>query len=1190
MFDFTRSFPMIIPVFKRYASALFAIEAGLLLFAPPAPAAIQRSVSQNGITWTFSSDNLVGQFCNGDWWVVGPVTITDITPASVNDGGWIKNGTQVNPPVSGSQGYDNRASYGNSGAPYSGSLNVSPNLTGQPLVLSEGSVVSAISKNTPGNRPQLQTAAILTVVRSRPEDGAFRPPPVGTDKRSPWNKNNLDYSILKSMGPVAGTPSLSTVEAYFARPWLEQDPNISGRFIHPASNQPDYGRDMGHRLAQGLLLLHLNYSNAEKETLFIRLVQYGIDIYGSAKAGGVWVDNGGHSMGRKMPMILAGLALDDPDILDYADAQDHRLFAEDRQTWYVTQEDVGRTLKPETNPDRPARETYLQSDVGTAEWGIQHTAQKSLDNRRWDAIYRDICYAPQMGHALAAHLTNGAVGAWNWPAFFDYQDRVFSLRGANANSENPNTIQPFVAAMWNAYRHTGGGGGGSPPPTPTPPPQNQAATPDITPAGGNFFGTVQVSISCDTSDATIYYTQDGSLPTSASTRYSGPITLNASAAIKAIAAKSGMSNSGVGEASLAVNSFSVTSDEWANVALPAQAGAFTVAFDATPSANNIDGVVGLSATASDWYTELAAIVRFSSTGAIDVRNGAVYQAENSLSYSGGVTYRVVVAVDLTSGTYSVMVTPQSGSPVIVAGSYAFRTEQQGVTSLANLAFTTLSDSLSIANMSIAGGAGPKADAPTISPQGFVSADPVAVSLTTATPGASIHYTLDGSSPTTASALYSAPIPLDASATVRAITAKTGMTNSDAASAVFEVGSIASASTWKNVAVASQEEVAIVTFDCVPLAYGIDCLTGISSGAADAYDDLAASVRFSQAGIIDARDGDTYRAVNVILYEPLKRYSVTMAIDLENHRYSAVVTPEGGTGVLIADNFAFRTEQAAIASFDNLAIYAFSGTHTVSAITASSGSQVSTAIPVFSPEGASQWAPLQIELDSATPGAAIYYTLDGTAPTTASNRYESPIHLTQSTAARAMAVAPGMGESGIATATFTVGETASSQAWSNFGFPGQTGTFFLGFDVVAPVAPMDGVTGLSLEAASKYSDLACIVRFAPSGVVDARNGGSYEAATPLFYLPGVRYHVAIQVNLPARRYSVVVIPENGSRVVIANRWSFRTEQSAASSLGNLAIYAYSGTHTVSNFRVNHDADRARFPGPPKGLTATPLPAP
>ena len=44
------------------------------------PAFAASSLSQYGITWTFDRDRQVGQYVNGDWWVVGPVTIVNITP------------------------------------------------------------------------------------------------------------------------------------------------------------------------------------------------------------------------------------------------------------------------------------------------------------------------------------------------------------------------------------------------------------------------------------------------------------------------------------------------------------------------------------------------------------------------------------------------------------------------------------------------------------------------------------------------------------------------------------------------------------------------------------------------------------------------------------------------------------------------------------------------------------------------------------------------------------------------------------------------------------------------------------------------------------------------------------------------------------------------------------------------------
>src|SRR5438128_4639180 len=52
--------------------------------APAAPRLealpLKESVSQYGITWSFEKPARVGQFLNGDWYVVGPVTVAAISP------------------------------------------------------------------------------------------------------------------------------------------------------------------------------------------------------------------------------------------------------------------------------------------------------------------------------------------------------------------------------------------------------------------------------------------------------------------------------------------------------------------------------------------------------------------------------------------------------------------------------------------------------------------------------------------------------------------------------------------------------------------------------------------------------------------------------------------------------------------------------------------------------------------------------------------------------------------------------------------------------------------------------------------------------------------------------------------------------------------------------------------------------
>jgi hypothetical protein len=42
---------------------------------------LKESISEYGITWTFEKPARSGQFVNGDWYVVGPVTVVKIDPA-----------------------------------------------------------------------------------------------------------------------------------------------------------------------------------------------------------------------------------------------------------------------------------------------------------------------------------------------------------------------------------------------------------------------------------------------------------------------------------------------------------------------------------------------------------------------------------------------------------------------------------------------------------------------------------------------------------------------------------------------------------------------------------------------------------------------------------------------------------------------------------------------------------------------------------------------------------------------------------------------------------------------------------------------------------------------------------------------------------------------------------------------------
>jgi len=79
-------------------------------------------------------------------------------------------------------------------------------------------------------------------------------------------------------------------------------------------------------------------------------------------------------------------------------------------------------------------------------------------------------------------------------------------------------------------------------------PPNTAAKPTATPAGGEVADNTPIALTTSTAEASIYYTQDGTEPTAASTLYSDsakPIITAGKLTLKAVAVKSGMNNSAV---------------------------------------------------------------------------------------------------------------------------------------------------------------------------------------------------------------------------------------------------------------------------------------------------------------------------------------------------------------------------------------------------------------------------------------------------------------------------------------------------------------------------------------------------------------------------------------------------------------------------------------------------------------------
>jgi hypothetical protein len=472
-------------IMKSLLRALLMLAA----MALPAWSAVQSSVSQYGITWTFDKECEVGNFVTGDWYVVGPVIIQSITPSPTGT----RNGSVVN-PVGGSQGYDSRG--GNWVASKQAVL---------PLAFQPGqSLVSAISnpdiKNCTGgvggwtnykgdcSRGIMETQAVLTCLASAPAELSFRPPYAGATYKPVHPLSAVKWTVLPKLPSPASIPNANTILRQFQRPWIDHQNGWTLQYTHSMNNHPGYGRDMANQVSNAALYVLLD--EPKVDSVAIRLIQLGIDNHGVTKAGGYWGPDGGHALGRKWPILFAGLMLDDDSLTSigarsgaylYTDGYGPQKappgyirFGEDDQTFYVSRhpdaagawaagtDERYDIYVPDSNGNYRKREKngfvwyghgdptklrdfqeYLDTHEGMPEWGIRHSTEPNRDGRDWDAPYRSGTNGdPYEGFILSAHIL-GLKQAWNHNALFDYVDRFVSINGVPSS---------FVGNMWKMYR------------------------------------------------------------------------------------------------------------------------------------------------------------------------------------------------------------------------------------------------------------------------------------------------------------------------------------------------------------------------------------------------------------------------------------------------------------------------------------------------------------------------------------------------------------------------------------------------------------------------------------------------------------------------------------------------------------------------------------------------------------------
>ncbi len=529
------------------------------------------------------------------------------------------------------------------------------------------------------------------------------------------------------------------------------------------------------------------------------------------------------------------------------------------------------------------------------------------------------------------------------------------------------------------------------------------ATPVFSPVTGTYNDKVDVTLTCATADATIYYTTDGTEPSAANGEmYDGnPFELVDTTTVKAIAVRSGDLDSAVATASYTI----VDTTPAITVATPVF----------SPAAGTYNDKVEVTLTCA---TADATIYYTTDGTEPSEANGEVYIDGNPFQLVGTTT---VKAIAVRSGDFD--------SAVATASYTIVATPPTGITNAT----------------------------PVFSPVAGTYNDSVEVSLTTSTAGATIYYTTDGADPTTDDSEYDSefPISLDETTTVKAIAIKSGNTNSAVATANYTIVDTTPAIT-----------VATPVFSPVTGTYNDKVNVTLTCATADA------TIYYTTDGTEPSEangemyfDGDPFELVDTTTVKAIAVRSGDFDSAVATANYTIVDTtpaitvatpvfsPAAGTyndtvdvsiTCATADATIYYTTDGSVPSATNGEQYIdglpfeLVDTTTVKAIavrhsdfdsavatatyTVVDTPAITVAAPVFKPKPGKYFDYVEVLMTSATPGAKIYYTTDGSTPIVSPDYVFDPTvleFLVETTTIKAVAARPGDTTSTMSVGKFTV---------------------------------------------------------------------------------------------------------------------------------------------------------------------------
>ena len=257
------------------------------------------------------------------------------------------------------------------------------------------------------------------------------------------------------------------------------------------------------------------------------------------------------------------------------------------------------------------------------------------------------------------------------------------------------------------------------------------AAPTFSPAAGGYTSAQNVTISCSTEGATIYYTTNGTDPTTSSNVYSSAINVNANMTIKAMAAATGYENSAIATAAYTI----INLDHAGTLDDPYSVSDARTAIDAGTGTQGVYATGIVSAIPTAWNSQY---------------NNITF---NMVDEEGDEEF--LQAYRCTSGTGVDASTVAVGDVVVVYGNLTFHSASSTYEFSSGCQLVSLEHPATVVAT------------PTFNPNGGTFTEVQTVTISCETPNVNIYYTTDGSNPDDESTIYTGPITVSESMTLKA---------------------------------------------------------------------------------------------------------------------------------------------------------------------------------------------------------------------------------------------------------------------------------------------------------------------------------------------------------------------------------------------------------------------------------------